>query len=117
MVSTPGHSSTYAPLTPSVNPSFLLLLCHLAHGSTFPSSLRRSPLPVLFVSSRTPRRSIRAGEPPDGSTYQDGYGKTRKWTKDEMEGRKLQMVNPRTWFGYGKLTEISVSPPTADSAA
>ena len=79
---------------------------------------RRSPLPVLFVSSRSPRRSIRAGEPPDGSTYQDGYGKTRKWTKDEMEGREgFRWSNPRTWFGYGKLTEISVSPPTADSAA
>ena len=62
--------------------------------------------------------SIRAGEPPDGSTYQDGYGKTRKWTKEEMEGKSSwSWVDPRTWFGYGKLSEVSVAPPSAVNAA
>ena len=62
--------------------------------------------------------SIRAGEPPDGSTYQDGYGKTRKWTKQEMEGKSSwAWLDPRSWFGYGRLTEVSVAPPTAANAA
>ena len=55
--------------------------------------------------------SIRAGEPPDPSQYQDGYGKMRKWTKEEMEGRPgFSIFNPRSWFGYGKVHEVGVVP-------
>lgn len=54
--------------------------------------------------------SIRAGESPDGSVYQDGYGKQRSWTKEEMEGKNAWSVfNPRSWFGYGKLQEVGIS--------
>jgi len=60
--------------------------------------------------------SIRAGEPPDGSTYQDGYGKSRKWTKDEMEGKSWSVFRPRTWFGYGKLQEVGVTDAGVNSA-
>lgn len=61
--------------------------------------------------------SIRAGEPPDGSTYQDGYGKTRKWTKEEMEGKgSWSYFDPRTWFGYKPLSEVNVTPTAANAA-
>ena len=61
--------------------------------------------------------SIRAGEPPDGSTYQDGYGKSRKWTKEEMEGNSnWSWLSPRSWFGYGKLSEVNVAPTAATAA-
>ena len=54
--------------------------------------------------------SIRAGEQPDASTYQDGFGKSRKWTKEEMEGKSnWSFLNPRSWFGYGKLQEVGVA--------
>jgi len=41
-------------------------------------------------------------ERPDPSSYQDGTGKTRKWTKEEMEGtdRSWSILQPRTWW-YG----------------
>ena len=61
--------------------------------------------------------SIRAGEPPDGSTYQDGYGKARKWTKEEMEGNaNWSWLSPKSWFGYGKLSEVNVAPTAANAA-
>jgi len=54
--------------------------------------------------------SIRAGEPPDGSTYQDGYGKSRKWTAEEMDGKKAFSIwRPRSWFGYGRLQEVGIA--------
>lgn len=42
------------------------------------------------------------GERPDPSSYQDGAGKTRKWTKEEMDGtdRSWSIFQPRTWW-YG----------------
>lgn len=61
--------------------------------------------------------SIRAGEPPDGSTYQDGYGKSRKWTKEEQEGKTWSIWRPRSWFGYGKLQEVGVTEPNSATNA
>jgi hypothetical protein len=63
--------------------------------------------------------SIRAGEAPDGSTYQDGYGKTRQWSKAEMEGTKptWSLFRPRTWFGYGQLQEVGIVPERINTAA
>jgi len=59
--------------------------------------------------------SIRAGEAPDGSTYQDGYGKARQWTKTEMEGkRSWSIFSPSSWFGYGKLQEVGVASQAQD---
>ena len=53
--------------------------------------------------------AIRAGEPADPASYQDGYGKNRKWTQEEMEGKSSwSFFNPRSWFGYGRLSEINV---------
>ena len=40
--------------------------------------------------------SIRAGEAPDGSMYQDGYGKSRKWSKEEMEGYRSESKSSKT---------------------
>jgi hypothetical protein len=46
--------------------------------------------------------NIERGEDPDGSTYQDGSGKTRHWTKEEMEGteKDWSFFSPYSWF-YG----------------
>jgi hypothetical protein len=75
------------------------------------------PAPLRLLPSARPPRSIRAGEPPDGSTYQDGYGKTRKWTKEEMEGKSSwSWIDPRTWFGYKPLSEVNVAPTAANAA-
>jgi tetratricopeptide (TPR) repeat protein len=60
--------------------------------------------------------SIRAGEAPDASTYQDGYGKSRKWTKEEMEGKSWSVWRPRTWFGYGMLQEVGITDAGVNSA-
>ena len=71
---------------------------------------------VEYIEKRL--ASIRAGEAPDGSMYQDGYGKSRKWSKEEMEGKPAwEWTSPRSWFGYGQLTEVAVAPPTAVNAA
>lgn len=60
---------------------------------------------------------IRAGEPPDGSTYQDGYGKSRKWSKEEMEGKaSWSLFRPRSWFGYGRLQEVGVAQQQLNTA-
>ena len=64
--------------------------------------------------------SIRAGEAPDGSVYQDGYGKQRKWSKAEMEGQSWSWFSPRSWFGYGALQEVNIAknePSSAQAAA
>ena len=62
--------------------------------------------------------SIRAGEPPDPTTYQDGYGKTRKWSESEMQGKpSFSVLDPRTWFGYGKVHEVGVVPNGVATAA
>ena len=75
------------------------------------------PAPLRLLPSARPPRIIRAGEPPDGSTYQDGYGKTRKWTKEEMEGKgSWSYFDPRTWFGYKPLSEVNVTPTAANAA-
>jgi tetratricopeptide (TPR) repeat protein len=66
--------------------------------------------------------AIRAGEPADPASYQDGFGKTRKWSKEEMEGKTTwSWVDPRTWFGYGRLQEVGIAgqetPGQVNSAA
>ena len=54
--------------------------------------------------------AIRAGEAPDGSTYQDGYGKSRQWSKSEMEGKgQWSIWSPSSWFGYGKLQDVGAA--------
>jgi len=86
---------------------------------------RLSPIRLVYGNLMTHRceyiekklASIRAGEPPDGSTYQDGYGKSRKWTKEEMDGKNTwSWLNPTSWFGYGKISEINVAPTAANAA-
>ena len=62
---------------------------------------------------------IKAGKKADGSTYQDAYGKARQWTQHEMEGKPTwSWLSPLSWFGYGQLTEVSISetPPPAPVA-
>lgn len=59
--------------------------------------------------------SLKSGKPPDGSVYQDGSGKERQWSKEEMEGRVAawSWLNPRSWFGsngYGSLGNESTVP-------
>ena len=107
------------------HPRYLRTLMHrrfplvrIIHGS-LPSlfSHATASLPFHLLRASRPRRSIRAGEPPDGSTYQDGYGKTRKWTKEEMEGKgSWSYFDPRTWFGYKPLSEVNVTPTAANAA-
>ena len=47
--------------------------------------------------------SIRAGKPPELDTYQDAFGVTRKWSHEEMEGKRLfNLYNPLTWLDYGR---------------
>ena len=49
-------------------------------------------------------------EAPDGSVYQDGFGKSRKWSPEEMEGQgQWTWYNPASWFGYGKIQEVHVN--------
>ena len=63
---------------------------------------------VMYIQARLSMLS--AGERPDPSSYQDGFGKSRKWTKEEMEGKSnWSFLNPRSWFGYGKLQEVGVA--------
>ena len=51
--------------------------------------------------------NISRGEKPDPSTYQDGSGKTRHWTKEEMEGTdsNWSFFSPYSWLygGYKPL--------------
>ena len=47
--------------------------------------------------------SMRAGKPPELDTYQDAFGVTRKWSQEEMEGKRLfNLYNPLTWLDYGR---------------
>ena len=70
---------------------------------------------VTYVEQKL--ASIRAGEAPDPSSYQDGYGKTRKWTREEMEGKAFSIYSPKSWFGYGKLETVEVQTNTGAGAA
>ena len=56
------------------------------------------------------------GEKPDPSTYQDGTGRTRYWTKEEMEGtdRSWHIAYPRTWWYGGYKGSNYVPTPNAD---
>ena len=62
---------------------------------------------------------IKAGKKADGSTYQDAYGKQRKWSPHEMEGKPTwSWLSPLSWFGYGHLMEVSIAEtPVATAAA
>lgn len=60
---------------------------------------------------------LQAGERPDPSSYQDGSGKSRKWTREEMEGtdRSWHIAYPRTWW-YGGYKSSDYTPtPNAES--
>ena len=95
----------------------------IAVASTLKRLLPSSSEPIspsLFAKSRcavlAPRLPlpaswwIRAGEAPDGSVYQDGFGKSRKWSPEEMEGQgQWTWYNPASWFGYGKIQEVHVN--------
>ena len=46
---------------------------------------------------------LRAGKPPELDTYQDAFGVTRKWSQEEMEGKRhFNLYNPLTWLDYGR---------------
>jgi len=62
--------------------------------------------------------AIDNGEKPDGSTYQDGTGKTRYWTKEEMEGsdKNWSFLSPYSWF-YGGYKPDGWAPPSESSQA
>ena len=51
--------------------------------------------------------NVAKGEKPDPSTYQDGTGKTKHWTKEEMEGtdKNWSFFSPYSWLygGYAPL--------------
>ena len=62
---------------------------------------------------------LQAGERPDPSSYQDGSGKSRKWTREEMEGtdRSWHIAYPRTWW-YGGYKSSDYTPtPNGSSTA
>ena len=62
--------------------------------------------------------AIRAGEAPDPASYQDGFGKVRKWSAAEMEGKNAwSWLDPRTWFGYGRLQQVGVDGAEQPSSA
>ena len=64
--------------------------------------------------------NIDNGEAPDRSTYQDGTGRTRHWTKEEMEGTdgNWSFFSPYTWIygGYKPVDGSSVTPSAASAA-
>jgi hypothetical protein len=51
-----------------------------------------------YIQSRL--AMVASGERPDPSSFQDGYGKARQWTKEEMEGtdKSWSIFQPRTWW-------------------
>jgi len=66
-----------------------------------------------FVHGRI--ADIKAGKKVDAAMYQDGYGRERKWTQDQMEGKAVawSVFNPMSWLGYGALQDVSVEPSAA----
>ena len=64
---------------------------------------------------------LQAGERPDPSSYQDGSGKSRKWTREEMEGtdRSWHIAYPRTWWYGGHVPpgQSAREQPGVDSSA
>ena len=65
--------------------------------------------------------ALENGERPDPSTYQDGTGRTRHWTKEEMEGtdQNWSFLSPYSWFygGYTAVGSRSVDPVSGESNA
>lgn len=60
---------------------------------------------------------LQTGERPNPAGYQDGAGKSREWTKEEMEGtdRNWHLFYPRTWW-YGGYKGSNYEPtPNAES--
>jgi len=76
---------------------------------------------VSYIEARL--ETIRKGEMPDPSTYQDGFGKLRKWSQSEMEGKDsgwgpTRLLNRgKEMLGYGKLDEVQVTPNAVATAA
>ena len=65
---------------------------------------------------------IATNERPDPASYQDGYGKTRQWTQEEMDGtdQSWSIFQPRTWWygGYVPAGEAAPEPlPTGGGAS
>ena len=54
---------------------------------------------------------LAAGERPDPSLYLDGYGKTRQFSQEEMDGtdKSWSIFQPRTWW-YGGYTPSGSAP-------
>jgi len=69
--------------------------------------------------------TIARGEKPDPTTYQDGTGRTRYWTQEEMEGteKNWSFLSPYSWYygGYKPLGSrgdtVTVVPNAEGSAA
>jgi len=68
--------------------------------------------------------NIAKGEKPDGSTYQDGTGRTRHWSKEEMEGTdgNWSFFSPYSWLygGYqpvGNGQSVEARPTPVSTAA
>ena len=68
--------------------------------------------------------SINKGERPDPSTYQDGTGRTRHWTQQEMDGtdKNWSFFSPYSWLygGYAALgngQSVEARPTTVSTAA
>ena len=61
---------------------------------------------------------VAAGEKPDPSLYLDGYGKTRQFTQEEMDGtdKFWSVFQPRTWW-YGGHIPAGYVPPRREGAA
>ena len=63
---------------------------------------------------------VATGERPDPSLYLDGYGKTRQWTQEELDGtdKSWSIFQPRTWWygGYVPAGHTVVSGHTASGS-
>jgi len=68
---------------------------------------------MLYIQARLSQ--VATGERPDPSLYQDGYGKTRKWTQEEMDGtdKSWSVFQPRTWW-YGGYVPAGHTVPSRD---
>lgn len=72
---------------------------------------------TMYIQARL--AMLAAGERPDPSSYQDGFGKSRQWTKEEMEGtdKSWSIFQPRTWWYGGYVPAGGYAQADASSSA
>jgi len=72
---------------------------------------------VDYINARI--ADIKAGKKADSTIYQDGYGKERKWSPEDQDGKNASwsFFNPMSWFGYGQLQDVSIEAPRATPVA